>query len=62
VQLATDLAERLAPRPEEDTISLESLLAEPPPSDNASAEAATAAGGASATPEEEAPPALETND
>jgi hypothetical protein len=61
VQLATDLAERLAPRPEEDTISLESLLAERPPSDHGSTEA-TAAEATRAVPEEEAPPALESND
>jgi hypothetical protein len=61
VQLATDLAERLAPRPEEDTVSLESLLAEPTPSHHGSAEV-TAAESARATPEEEAPPALESND
>ena len=61
VQLATDLAERFAPRAEEDTISLESLLAEPTPSDRGGTEAA-AAGGARATPEEEAPPTLESRD
>ena len=63
VQLATDLAERLAPRPEEDTISLESVLAEPTPSDRGSAEA-TATETTRATTEEEPPPppTLESRD
>lgn len=61
VQLATDLAERLAPRPDEGTIRLESLLAEPPPGDHGGT-GATAAEAARAAPEEEAPPALESND
>jgi len=62
VQLATDLADRLAPRPEEDTISLESLLAEPTPSERGSAEA-TASEAAQAAPEEEPPPpTLESRD
>ena len=60
VQVATDLAERLAPRPDEDTISLESLLAEPTTSDRAEASAAESTG--AAVPEEEAPPALQSND
>jgi hypothetical protein len=55
------LAERLAPRPEEDTISLESLLAEPATSDHGSSDA-TAAASPRATPDEEAPPALDSAD